>query len=698
MPTFLAEQFVRLRPDLTGFRGTVEREAAAAVAGQEIIIPGQLQLSGLEGLGTAATNVENLSASLGGIAAEGQAADAAVGGFGDTLGTAATTASALAQGTARASAAENALAASTVRETAAVEAATAAETSLIRVRARRAVSVGLFRFAGVGVAAGAALFAATQAVGQLSDALAVSGNEAATAGGRFRNFASNVLRGNFVGAISAAADSTHEFSLAELEAVGRSPALEKALNDIGRGADLLKSRIAALEGLTQISATIALPLVKAEVSGDQDAQIQALERLDAEVQTMIDRASHLNLSEEQLSAVLTSLIGQQGGFRSKIKAIIDEQTRAVKERKRAITRLAGELDLPNTLLARIRQAVGTQGADAGRKIGEDFIEGVSAGIISEQQQAVSAARQAVADVIRAGDERIRESIRDARSNLESLGDELSQQLAEVIDVGPLGQKLDELRKRLDDLQDDVSKRKLRFDLGDAQRDLEEAQSAVAAFGKLTPEQKKEQEVFLQPFREKVGDAKAALKEFDLDAAIDAQEKLKDQAVETAEQGIQKLVGRFEDGKISAGQFAALLRQQLAPAIASLPGANLGFSFTRDFLREVSTLVQQAKDLSGFLGASGTTPGPQSVKPAQTVAQVQRDIRDANIELARQTKESNRLIGIENARVLKLTGSLDELIRLLKPRPKPVKSGTTGIPSGSGGGGGGGFGGGNPTGP
>ena len=73
-----------------------------------------------------------------------------------------------------------AAAAATREETAAVRAATVEEERFIKVRSRRATAVGAFRFAGVGLLAGSAIFGATRALGELTQSLQVTGNEALT--------------------------------------------------------------------------------------------------------------------------------------------------------------------------------------------------------------------------------------------------------------------------------------------------------------------------------------------------------------------------------------------------------------------------------------------------------------------------------------------------------------------------------------
>ena len=74
-------------------------------------------------------------------------------------------------------------------------------------------------------------------------------------------------------------------------------------------------------------------------------------------------------------------------------------------------------------------------------------------------------------------------------------------------------------------------------------------------------------------------------------------------------GLAKLIKGFEDGKVSAEEFNAVLSNQLAPALSTIARKNLGLTIEQDFLRKVEALRKQAEALSGFLGRPGTEPGP-----------------------------------------------------------------------------------------
>jgi len=232
-------------------------------------------------------------------------------------------------------------------------------------------------------------------------------------------------------------------------------------------------------------------------------------------------------------------------------------------------------------------------------------------------------------------------------------------------------EIDKLDERLQDLQDATQRRQLRFDLGQARIDLREAQEAIAQVGKLTPEQKRSQQEFLAPFRERIADAKAAADEFELTKQRDELEKTRVEAARAAEEGIQKLIQSFQDGKVSAEEFNRLLRDQLGPALDTLKtkgGQNLGLVFTRDFKRDVEALIKQALALSSFFPlGGGTTPGAQVVRPAETQQQVNQRIAEAAASLAQIQRDAERLSKEEQEKLETLIGLQRRIARALEAR-------------------------------
>ncbi len=338
------------------------------------------------------------------------------------------------------------------------------------------------------------------------------------------------------------------------------------------------------------------------------------------------------------------------------------------EQAAARNQLARALGFSASEVAQLTRTVETEGRRAGVALGGSLIEGMESEITAQEQRAINAARSTLEQIRREGEKQVQEAIRSARSNLESLGSTISESLAKVIDVGPIGEAIKKVEEQLDALQERVSRRQLRFDLTQAKTDLREAQEAIAQVGALTPTQKKSQEEFLEPFREKVLDAKAAAKEFDLTEQRDQLEKTKEKAAKAAEEGLQKLIERFEEGKVSAEEFNRLLRSQLSPAFDELRtkgGLNLGLVFTRDFKRDVEALIKQAQALSGFFPfGGGTTPGAQVVRPSDTQAQVNQRIAEAAASLEQIQQDAKELSKEEQDKISITNSLLRRLIRLI----------------------------------
>lgn len=321
-------------------------------------------------------------------------------------------------------------------------------------------------------------------------------------------------------------------------------------------------------------------------------------------------------------------------------------------------RLADTLGITQAELQRIARVARQAGVDAGFELGQALMDGVAGGITESEQAAIDAAQRSLDDIRRDGERRILESIRSARSNLESLGDTLADALGEIIDAGPIGEQIDKVNEELDALEERTSRRSLRFDLSQAERELGKMQKALTTIGVITPEQRRNQAEFLAPFKEKVDDAKSKIKEFTLEEAIEEQERLRDAAKEAAEEGLQKLIDDFEEGRLSADRFTDLLNARLGPALDIIERENLGLSFERGFLRDVEALVAQVKELESFVGTPGTTPGVAPISPAATAQEVNRALADATARLAAATEAANVLTKDEGDK-------LDRQIALLR---------------------------------
>jgi hypothetical protein len=149
------------------------------------------------------------------------------------------------------------------RQVSAVNQITAAEEKLIRVRSRRASSLGVFRLGAVGLGAGAGLFAAAQGIRELGVRLETTGAAAFKTEGRLKNMVSALTTGNLVGAI---------------EALRRQP---QVLEDLGFAAALGADQLRALQQVADGAAASFEKYGQAVVFGAGGTQlsISAFERL-----------------------------------------------------------------------------------------------------------------------------------------------------------------------------------------------------------------------------------------------------------------------------------------------------------------------------------------------------------------------------------------------------------------------------------
>jgi TP901 family phage tail tape measure protein len=347
-----------------------------------------------------------------------------------------------------------------------------------------------------------------------------------------------------------------------------------------------------------------------------------------------------------------------------------------------VGRLANTLGLTEDELNTIARTVSQQGEQAGFAVGRRFVDGLASGITQDEQKAINAARATLDQIRREGAAQIRETIRSARANLESLGSALGESLADIVELGPIGDRLEELRDALDELEEDVSRRQLRFDLSQAQLDLRDARDAIQNIGVPTPRQRRLQQEFLKPFQERVADAKSSIQEFDLTQQIEQQEELRDAAQKAAREGIDELVASFDEGKISAAEFNRLLERQLAPTLSLIGRENLGITIEREFLANVETLVAQVRELSGFIGRPGTAPG-RVISPAATAAEVQRRVAEAQVSLAKTQEDALKVTKEQQQELEIQTGLLRSIVKALggpaKVVTKPGGRGSSTLP-------------------
>lgn len=235
-----------------------------------------------------------------------EALDVAQQSLGDTIGTSATAAGALIARYPQLISGERQVAAATAASNAETRQAIVQEERLgvARLKARRASSLGPFRIAGIGLGVGTALFAATQAVGALGEALEVTGNDALTAGGRLRNVASSVLRGDLLGAVGALTNQTRDYSKEQLLAISRTEGLEEALSQMGQEANLARSRLQALQEISAnpVPQVVETAITRAQLVGDPESELRNVRAAGAAIDRAINEANTVGGRVKQLRA------------------------------------------------------------------------------------------------------------------------------------------------------------------------------------------------------------------------------------------------------------------------------------------------------------------------------------------------------------------------------------------------------------
>lgn len=507
---------------------------------------------------------------------------------------------------------------------------------------------------------------ASERLGQLRDGFVTVGNEANTAALKVANFFRQFpgirqAREDLVGLDSPLEDIQKHAAQASAGIEG----IRTTLGNLGREAvdprQLGLDDEAILSQVTKLRRQLQAAL--SDLSG-VDPTSDLGKKAQQNIDDLIKRLSALGAGGRQ--AILDSAAGLVPALGQTLRAAVSEFTgigdlvknKVPDDIQETISRLA---------------ALGPEGRRVLKALGADLAASLAEGVEDNSDKAVTAARKALRDAIEAAQDQLVDSVRSARTNLESLGGTLGDQVAQIFEAAPISgaeRALADLRSELERLQEATQRRQLRFNLGQARTDLADAQESLQQLGAATPEQAAARRKFLSPFQESVKDAQASLKEFTLEDQIEDQERLRDAAAKTAEEGIAKLVDQFERGEISASQFAARLNNQLKPAIDALPKSNLGFSFTQEFQRTLRTVVRQAKDLAGFLNTAGTEPGPQSVNVAAAAAAGRQRVTDAQANLTAQLTASRNTS--KNTR--ETVAVLKEIRTILKP---PTKNGTTG---------------------
>lgn len=336
------------------------------------------------------------------------------------------------------------------------------------------------------------------------------------------------------------------------------------------------------------------------------------------------------------------------------------------------------------------------GEAAQRAIMEDITR-ASQTIVREQVGIVNAAKQTLADVVRAGNDAVSEAIRqgaeavrqsaiDARTNLVSIGQGLATDALQLLEEGPLARRIEALRATLDRSQFGDERRRLRQGLSDAERALAEAQRQAETAGPLTPQQTRAKARFLEPFQRDVVDAKAALSEFNTDTIIGRLETQLQAQKDTVSKGIADLIAQFNEGGLSLNalniRLANLLKTTGIEPFGQA-GAALGLAFRTRWIAEFNAMLKQAKEILKGPDVPAGALGPEVVSPADERARQNENIAITQAESDRRTRESQGLL--RNAQndlrkaVESNTGRLENLpkdlaaaiVTALRPGKKPT---------------------------
>lgn len=317
-------------------------------------------------------------------------------------------------------------------------------------------------------------------------------------------------------------------------------------------------------------------------------------------------------------------------------------------------------------------------ARAGKAVGDSFAKNVEKAITDEEQGVIDAARRtvenaqrALRDVVAEGARAVEASAVSAKQNLASIGQTLATQVVDILDSGPLAQRINALQKALDASRDSLQQGSLRRSLREAQQELERAENQVA--GARSPLEVAGRERFLQPFRDKVADATAALQEFNQQGNIDKLTARLEAQKTRIQRVFTDIIAKFNAGILSSPQVnarvAALLQKNVGPMATA--GKAQGFAFRQAFAAEVAALQAQVAAIVGGPQTRRTGAEPDIVSPAAAAAQARGNVRDAQ----RGVREA--VLSLKKAQTDALTGPGDSVTGLLKQihddlKPKPAK--------------------------
>lgn len=351
---------------------------------------------------------------------------------------------------------------------------------------------------------------------------------------------------------------------------------------------------------------------------------------------------HLGEAAFDAAQGIAALAGQQDNFALGVDSILnpprgtstipDIARDAAQDAKKAVTDAIRPVPgLIENELRRVDPALERRA----RESGERYSSHVAAGILANAREAVHAAEQTLAETIRAGNEAIDDAAAQAKVNLRTIGNQLADQAAQLIDAGPLGRRIRALQDQLSSVGDRRERGRLTRDLRDATEELADARRQVAtAAGARTPEQQRAVDEFLRPFVEKVQDAKAALGEFNTEGIVERLQAQAEQQKRTVVEGIQEVVAAFNTGRINAAQANAQIARVLGEAIPDYrkAGAGLGTALREGFNEALQGLQQQITEIVRGPQTSRTGFEVEVVSPNEAAARAAGETAAARVAL------------------------------------------------------------------
>jgi hypothetical protein len=292
---------------------------------------------------------------------------------------------------------------------------------------------------------------------------------------------------------------------------------------------------------------------------------------------------------------------------------------------------------------------------------------------NDMSRAMSTGAQTAAQMLAAIPQAVSDSIREARSNLASLTGSLAGMAAERIRASTRAAfGADPTAARGAYEQERAARERLMIDR--QRMELQEAVKAARTRADRTRAQQAladfEAEQNLARLEQAARDEESVIAQRDAEAQA---------AGERAQQDINNLVARFNQGAISADQF----RTELTSLIGGPAGDELGEAFKLNFTTALDDVITQLREFAEFAGeALGLAPGTV-VSPAGVRAQLTADADEKAVEEAVATSRRNhaawtkrRAAFLRNLKAGKT--KLKTIAAWEKANPAPVKLAAGGI--------------------